>query len=122
MAEMTSRERGATTLRHEEPDRVPLDIGGGNSTTLLVETYENLKEHIGKSAPTRIMNKAFRSSELDEDVMVRLGSDVRSVRTKAPKNWAFPIRRAAKSTICSSRRRRANSNQGSTYRLCAAGR
>ena len=90
MGEMTPRERVETTLRHEEPDRVPLDIGGGNSTSLLVETYENLKEHLGKSAPTRIMNKAFRSAELDEDVMVRLGSDVRSVRTKAPRNWTPP--------------------------------
>jgi uroporphyrinogen decarboxylase len=90
MGEMTPRERVETTLRHEEPDRVPLDIGGGNSTSLLVETYENLKEHLGKTAPTRIMNKAFRSAELDEDVMVRLGSDVRSVRTKAPKNWTPP--------------------------------
>ena len=90
MAEMTPRERVQAALRHEEPDRVPLDIGGGNSTTLLVETYEHLKEHLSISAPTRIMNKAFRSAELDEEAMVRLGSDVRSVRTKPPKNWTPP--------------------------------
>lgn len=35
MAGMTSRERVMAALRHEEPDRVPLDIGGGNSTSLL---------------------------------------------------------------------------------------
>ena len=90
MAEMTPRARVLAALRHEEPDRVPLDIGGGNSTTLLAETYENLKEHLKISAPTRIMNKAFRSAELDEEAMVRLGSDVRSVRTKPPKNWTPP--------------------------------
>ena len=60
MAEMTPRERVQTALCHEEPDRVPFDIGGGNSTTLLVETYENLKRHLRISAPARIMNKAFR--------------------------------------------------------------
>ncbi len=90
MAEMTPRERVQAALRHEEPDRVPFDIGGGNSTTLLVETYENLKEYLKISAPTRIMNKAFRSAELDEEAMLRLGSDVRSVKTKPPKNWMPP--------------------------------
>lgn len=90
MAEMTSRERVEAALRHEEPDRVPLDIGGGNSTTLLVETYENLKNHVGLSAPERIMNKAFRSADLDEEIMIQLGSDVRSVRTKPPKHWTPP--------------------------------
>lgn len=90
MAKMTPRERVQAALRHEEPDRVPLDIGGGNSTTLLVETYENLKEYLGISAPTRIMSKAFRSAELDEETLVRVGSDVRPVRTKPPKNWTPP--------------------------------
>jgi len=90
MAKMTPRQRVQAALRHEEPDRVPLDIGGGNSTTLLVETYENLKEYLGISAPTRIMNKAFRSAQLDEETLVRLGSDVRPVTTKPPKNWTPP--------------------------------
>ena len=90
MAQMTPRERVDAALSHEEPDRVPLDIGGGNSTTLLVETYDNLKEHLGKSAPTRIMHRAFRSAELDEDVMVRLGSDVRPVRARGPRHWTAP--------------------------------
>ena len=45
MAEMTSRERVIAALGHQEPDRVPLDIGGGLSTTLVSEGYENLKKH-----------------------------------------------------------------------------
>lgn len=90
MAKMTPRERVQAALRHEEPDRVPLDIGGGNSTTLLIETYENLKEYLGISAPTRIMNKAFRSAELDGETLVQLSGDVRSVMTKPPKNWTPP--------------------------------
>jgi len=91
MAEMTSRERVMAALRHEEPDHVPLDIGGGNTTSLLVETYENLKEYIGISAPTRIAHKVFRVAWLDEGVMVRLGSDLRPVRLKPPKNWTPPL-------------------------------
>ena len=66
-AEMTSRQRVLAALSHQEPDRVPLDIGGGNSTSLLVETYENLKDHLGVSSTTRIANKAFRIAALDEE-------------------------------------------------------
>jgi len=90
MATMTSRERVMAALRHEEPDRVPLDIGGGNSTSLLVETYENLKKHLGISCPTRVTVKAARISALDEATMKRLGSDLRRVGLKPPQNWTPP--------------------------------
>ena len=46
MAEMTSRERVWAALNHQKPDRVPLDIGGGASTTIVVEGYEKLKQHL----------------------------------------------------------------------------
>ena len=45
MLEMTPRERVMTALDHKEPDRVPLDIGGGQSTSLVAEAYENLLRH-----------------------------------------------------------------------------
>ena len=61
MAEMTSRERVWAALNHQEPDRVPLDVGGGGSTTLVVEALERLHAHwgLGPREP-RIMSKAFR--------------------------------------------------------------
>ena len=91
MAAMTPRQRVQAAINHQEPDRVPLDIGGGNSTTLLVETYENLTAHLSIDAPeTRIMSKAFRTAELDEETMVRVGSDVRPVRTRGPVNRVPP--------------------------------
>jgi uroporphyrinogen decarboxylase len=56
----------------------------------LIEAYENLKAHLGISAPTRIMAQATRVAYLDEEMMVRLGSDMRPVRLRGPKNWAPP--------------------------------
>jgi uroporphyrinogen decarboxylase len=89
-AKMTSRERVTAALHHQEPDRVPLDIGGGNSTSLLVETYENLKQYMGINTPTRIASKAFRIAALDEEMMARLGGDLRPVWLKGPKRLAPP--------------------------------
>ncbi|MGD0982839.1 MAG: uroporphyrinogen decarboxylase family protein [Acidimicrobiales bacterium] len=79
MQEMTSRERVEAALAHSDPDRVPLDVGGGQSTSLSIEAYERLKEYLGISAPTAVLNKTFRVARLDEETLIRLGSDVRPV-------------------------------------------
>lgn len=90
MAEMTPRERVWAAVNHQEPDRVPLDIGGGASTSIIVEGYEKLKEHLGVKAEPRILNKVFRMARLDESVMQRLGSDCRPLGLKPPVNWKQP--------------------------------
>jgi uroporphyrinogen decarboxylase len=90
MAGMTSRERVEAALNHRGPDRVPLDIGGGQSTSLVVEAYQNLKEHLGISAPERHLQKIYRVARLDEDAMVHLGSDVRPVILRPPRDWTPP--------------------------------
>lgn len=87
---MTSRERVLAALNHQEPDRVPLDIGGGTSTTIVVEGYEKLKQHLGVSGETRILNKAFRLARLDEHTMQSLGSDCRPLTAKPPARWTPP--------------------------------
>ncbi|MCP4756518.1 MAG: methyltransferase, partial [Proteobacteria bacterium] len=44
---MTSRERVYATLRHEEPDRVPIDFGGNFNTSVNVIAYNRLKKYLG---------------------------------------------------------------------------
>ena len=39
---MNSRERVLTALDHQEPDRIPIDLGG-RQTTFMVGTYEAFK-------------------------------------------------------------------------------
>jgi uroporphyrinogen decarboxylase len=90
MAEMTPRQRVWAAINHQEADRVPLDIGGGNSTSIVVEGYDRLKRHLGVSGETREVNKAFRIARLDEEVMQRLGSDCRPVTIKGPAKWSPP--------------------------------
>jgi uroporphyrinogen decarboxylase len=76
---MTSRERVLATLNHQEPDRVPLDIGSGSGTSIIVEGYEKLKRYLGITAETRLMNEILRTAELDEKVMEYLGCDCRPI-------------------------------------------
>ena len=44
---MTSRERVYAALRHEEPDRVPIDFGSNYNTRVNVVAYNRLKKHLG---------------------------------------------------------------------------
>jgi len=48
-ATLTSRLRVRTALEHREPDRVPIDLGGMDSTTIMGAAYNKLKRHLGMS-------------------------------------------------------------------------
>ena len=84
---MNSRQRIAAALNHKEPDRVPIDVGGTGATTLLIPTYENLKEYFGIIKDTPLMSRFFRMAYLDEDILKKLGVDALLVKPNPPKNF-----------------------------------
>jgi len=87
---MTSRERVVAALNHREPDRVPVDIGGGGSTSISIEGNERLMRYLGIEGRCAELSKLFRVAVLDERVMQRLGSDCRPLRSKSPQHWTPP--------------------------------
>jgi uroporphyrinogen decarboxylase len=80
---LTPRERVLCALNHEEPDRVPLFIGTSGATTLLSPAYERFKENLGIQHEPRLISRAMQYARLDEDVMIRLGSDGRPLLPRA---------------------------------------
>jgi uroporphyrinogen decarboxylase len=90
MVEMTSRERVIATLEHEEPDRVPLDIGAGYSTSISVEGYDKLRWHLNISKESSALDSIFRIAKIDEEIMQRLGCDCYPIVCKSPSNWTPP--------------------------------
>lgn len=76
---LTSRERVLCALNHEEPDRVPIFFGTSGATTMLAPAYERLKSYLGtlRERKTRVFWRALQYTLLDEEVMVRFGSDGR---------------------------------------------
>ena len=84
MAVMTGRERIRAALAHQQPDRVPLDLGGMNSSSLVVEGYERLKRHFGIAAETRLADRMQRIVEVEEPVLQALGIDTRRVSFGPP--------------------------------------
>ena len=73
---MNSRERVLCALRHEEPDRIPIDLGGTRQSGIAASTYHRLKRHLGLSTPTRVFDLFQMLAEIERPVMERFGADV----------------------------------------------
>lgn len=84
---MTSRERVQAVLNREEPDRVPIIIGANNTTGIKTGSYRRLKKHLGHSADDRWIYDwpELGTARIDENILRRLGSDVRGVLDRFPK-------------------------------------
>jgi uroporphyrinogen decarboxylase len=85
---MKPRERLLTALRHQEPDRVPVDLGG-NSTGIEVEAYNRLKDLIGFKGETKTFVRDH--VEVDEPILERFGVDTRYVRVGPPRGYVMKV-------------------------------
>ena len=77
---MNHKERVLTALNHEEPDRVPVDLGG-RQTTFMVEAYDQFKAHLElDNLPTKIMSHKWQTAYVDEQILNRFSIDCRHIR------------------------------------------
>jgi uroporphyrinogen decarboxylase len=77
---VNSRQRVLRTLGHQEPDRVPFDLGGTGLSTIHVTAYHNLRRYL--ELPPVEARVAFVPEQLvlvDDDLTNRLQADVRPV-------------------------------------------
>lgn len=95
--QMTSRERVLKTIRHEEPDRLPIDFGGMASTGIMAIAYDRLKKHLGiKGGEVRVFDMGQQLAEVEPEILSHFGVDVISLGNslgEAPglwKPWKLP--------------------------------
>ncbi|MGE5620599.1 MAG: uroporphyrinogen decarboxylase family protein [Sphingomonadaceae bacterium] len=81
---MTHRQRVLSALKHEEPDRVPIDFGGTRCSSIHVAGYERLKQHFGLDAPSAISDRMMQPVLVDERILERLDVDTRALVPGAP--------------------------------------
>lgn len=87
MKNLTHRERVVRALKHEEPDRVPLDLGPGvqgmNETS-----YFNLKKYLNiPEGNEEIETDWFNVSKFDERILKYFDIDFRRVGLRMPENY-----------------------------------
>ena len=73
---MSSRQRVLTTMKHHEPDRVPIDIGGCRSSGITAIAYKKLCEYLGLGPRTiHVYDIQQQLAIIDDDVLERFGAD-----------------------------------------------
>ena len=81
---MTSYERVQKALNHEEPDKIPFDLGGTMVTGINIIALRNLKKYLGLDKPARVKDVITQMAETDEELTDRLRIDVKNVGPKVP--------------------------------------
>jgi len=97
---MNSRERVLTALRHEEPDRVPIDLDGMASTGIMAVAYNRLKAYLGMvGGETRVYDFSQQLAHPEPWLLERFGVDVLPLTRRPPglrpacpawKPWRLP--------------------------------
>jgi uroporphyrinogen decarboxylase len=73
---MNSRQRVLAALNHQEPDRVPIDLGGHRSSGIAAIAYAKLRDALGlEKRPVRVYDPIQQLAIVDEDVLDRFGVD-----------------------------------------------
>jgi uroporphyrinogen decarboxylase len=75
----TSYERVSLALNHQEPDRVPLDLGGTMVSGINVNALRNLRKHLGMPPEATIRDKVTQMADTGEDMVQKLGIDIENV-------------------------------------------
>ncbi|MGE4353674.1 MAG: uroporphyrinogen decarboxylase family protein [Oscillospiraceae bacterium] len=79
---MTSKERVMMALDHKEPDKIPLDLGAGKACKFTRGFYVKLLSYLGLEEDIDICAKANQQVFASDEVLEKLGCDVRAARVK----------------------------------------
>jgi uroporphyrinogen decarboxylase len=88
MNSMNSRERLLTALSRQEPDRVPFDLGSTQVSGIHVVAYHGLRQALDlPPVEARLCDQIQGLALPDDDVIQRLGVDVRGLFPLNSHNW-----------------------------------
>jgi uroporphyrinogen decarboxylase len=73
---MTSRERVCAAINHQQPDRVPIDLGAMRASSINVSLYQKVKQRMGLATPTRVIDVMSMLPEVEPEVVERFHVDV----------------------------------------------
>ena len=84
---MNSRERVLAALRHQEPDRIPIDFGGTVDSTISALSYQPLRKALSLPPTiTRVQDIYQYTAIIEDDVREALGADTAPI-LDLPAEW-----------------------------------
>ncbi len=89
---MNSRERLLAALNHQEPDRIPYDLGSTQVTGIHEVAYRNLRAYLGMpEVEPQICDTVQGLALPDDDLIEKLGVDVRGLFPLNSHNWNIAL-------------------------------
>ncbi|MCP4165046.1 MAG: methyltransferase [Chloroflexi bacterium] len=77
---MTSRERVLAAIRHQEPDKVPIDLGATTSSGISAIAYHHLKQHLGiTEGSTYVFDVVQQLAQPEDELLEYFAADVINV-------------------------------------------
>jgi uroporphyrinogen decarboxylase len=74
---MNHRQRVMAAVRHQTPDRLPVDLGGMRSTGIMAIAYQRLKDHLGiPGGDLLVFDTGQQLAYVEEPIRSRYGADV----------------------------------------------
>ena len=83
---LTSRERVMEALRHQEPDRIPIDLGGFQ-TGIHKKAYQGLIDYLGLVETPEILDPIQQLIVPSEQVLEKFHVDIRYITAHAPDSF-----------------------------------
>ncbi len=83
---MTSRERVLAAISHREPDRVPRDLGGTESSGMTAYALNRLQDHLDVKRQATIFEPYQYVAYIPEGIKARFRIDTANL-TPGPKSW-----------------------------------
>jgi uroporphyrinogen decarboxylase len=89
---MKSRERVMAALNHQEPDKIPRDLGGTFTTSLHVGAHSKLKRFLKlEGGSDDVDNYQVRTAVIDPRIVQKFGSDCVALKTKPSSKWKLHL-------------------------------
>jgi uroporphyrinogen decarboxylase len=92
-ATLDSRTRVRLALEHREADRVPRDLGGTRYSGMHVGLYPAFRAALGlPPVEPAVIDHVQQLARIDDDVLDRVGADVRGIQPRPPSTWRRVVR------------------------------
>lgn len=83
---LTPRQRAEAALNHQEPDRVPISLGG-SANHLTEQRYQLLRDHFGVEDIPRRTLVGFYTTPDYNPILEKLGTDFRFIHIRPPESY-----------------------------------
>ncbi|MHC4477175.1 MAG: uroporphyrinogen decarboxylase family protein [Planctomycetota bacterium] len=89
---MTPRERLQTALNHQEPDRIPVDMGGSIVSSVTKNAYAGLRKALGlNTTEPEIIDVVQQLPRVDDDLRKKLKIDTTPISANVSSSWELNI-------------------------------